>query len=78
MALSRISPDASVRPENAKREGSAMEVLLAFLRLGLSCFGGPAAHIGYFRAEFVQRRRWLDESEFADLVGLCQFLPGPA
>ena len=55
-----------------------MEVLLAFARMGVSCFGGPIAHIGYFRAEFVERRRWLDEHAYADLVGLCQFLPGPA
>jgi chromate transporter len=58
--------------------GSAMEVLLAFAKLGVSCFGGPIAHIGYFRDEFVVRRRWLDEQTYADLVGLCQFLPGPA
>lgn len=49
-----------------------------FLRLGCTCFGGPVAHIGYFRAEFVDRRRWLSERAFADLVALCQFLPGPA
>jgi chromate transporter len=58
--------------------GSAGEVLLAFLRLGLTSFGGPAAHIGYFRSEFVERRRWLDDRAFADLVALTQFLPGPA
>jgi chromate transporter len=53
-------------------------VLAAFLRLGLTAFGGPVAHIGYFREAFVARRRWLDEATFADLVALCQFLPGPA
>jgi chromate transporter len=58
--------------------GSPLEVLLAFLKLGVSCFGGPIAHIGYFREEFVVRRRWLEEQAYADLVGLCQFLPGPA
>jgi chromate transporter len=57
---------------------SAAEVLLIFLKLGVSCFGGPIAHIGYFRDEFVTRRRWLDEQAYADLVALCQFLPGPA
>jgi chromate transporter len=62
----------------AKRAGSPVEVLLIFLKLGLSCFGGPIAHIGYFRDEFVVRRRWLDEHAYADLVALCQFLPGPA
>jgi chromate transporter len=59
------------------REG-ALEVLLIFLRLGCTSFGGPVAHIGYFRSEFVQRRRWLPEGNFADLVALCQFMPGPA
>ena len=59
-------------------EGSPFEVLLAFLKLGVSCFGGPIAHIGYFRDEFVVRRRWLDDAAYADLVALCQFLPGPA
>ncbi|MBK3663072.1 chromate efflux transporter [Bradyrhizobium diazoefficiens] len=49
-----------------------------FLKLGLTCFGGPIAHIGYFRDEFVVRRNWIDEHAYADLVGLCQFLPGPA
>lgn len=50
-------------------------IFLVFLRLGLSCFGGPVAHLGYFRQEFVARRRWLDERGYADLVALCQFLP---
>jgi chromate transporter len=62
----------------AKRAGSPGEVLLIFLKLGLSCFGGPIAHIGYFRDEFVVRRHWLGEQAYADLVALCQFLPGPA
>ena len=56
----------------------AWDVLLIFLRLGCTSFGGPVAHIGYFRAEFVERRRWVTESAFADLVALCQFMPGPA
>jgi chromate transporter len=54
------------------------EVFLAFLKLGLTSFGGPIAHLGYFRDEFVTRRGWLSEAEYADLVALCQFLPGPA
>jgi chromate transporter len=58
--------------------GSPLEVLRIFLKLGLSCFGGPIAHIGYYYEEFVVRRRWIDEQAFADLVALCQFLPGPA
>jgi chromate transporter len=57
---------------------SARHVFMEFLRLGLTSFGGPVAHIGYFRARFVHRLRWLDEASFADLVALCQFLPGPA
>ena len=59
-------------------KGSALEVLGAFLKLGLMAFGGPIAHLGYFRQEFVARRRWLDEAAYADVVALCQFLPGPA
>src|SRR3954454_6035591 len=58
--------------------GNAREVLAVFLRLGLTSFGGPIAHLGYFHDEFVVRRRWLDEKTYADLVALCQFLPGPA
>jgi chromate transporter len=54
------------------------EVGTAFLRLGLTSFGGPIAHLGYFRKEFVERRRWIDDAAYADLVALCQFLPGPA
>ena len=60
------------------RAGTASEVLAVFLKLGLTCFGGPIAHIGYFRREFVERRCWLDDETYTDLVGLCQFLPGPA
>jgi len=62
----------------AVERGSASSVLLAFLKLGLMSFGGPVAHLGYFRDEFVARRKWLDEATYADLVALCQFLPGPA
>jgi chromate transporter len=57
---------------------SLWTVFLIFLRLGLTSFGGPVAHLGYFRDEFVHRRRWLDEPHYADLIALCQFLPGPA
>lgn len=60
------------------REGNWGEVLRAFLILGVTSFGGPVAHIGYFREAFVVRRRWLSERAYADLVALCQFLPGPA
>lgn len=64
-------------PATAERD-SAWRVFLVFLRLGLTSFGGPIAHLGYFRAEFVERRRWLDDRGYSDLVALCQFLPGPA
>jgi chromate transporter len=66
------------QPQQLAGTGSAGEVLRIFARLGFSCFGGPIAHIGYFRQEFVVRRAWLDEPSYADLVALCQFLPGPA
>jgi chromate transporter len=69
---------AGVPIKDRERTGSALEVLRAFAKLGVSCFGGPIAHIGYFRQEFVVKRRWLDEQAYADLVALCQFLPGPA
>ena len=69
--------------EEAKDNGTqqripAAQVLTVFLRLGLTSFGGPVAHLGYFREEFVVRRKWLDERAYVDLVALCQFLPGPA
>jgi chromate transporter len=60
------------------RARSAGEVFLTFLKLGLTSFGGPIAHLGYFRDECVLRRRWIEEAEYADLVALCQSLPGPA
>jgi chromate transporter len=66
--------DAQDRPLSS----GAREVFFAFLKLGLTSFGGPVAHLGYFRQEFVERRKWFDESAYADLVALCQFLPGPA
>lgn len=69
------TPPPSDSPEHA---GSPGETFLVFLRLGLTSFGGPIAHLAYFRTEFVTRRRWLDDRGFADLVALCQFLPGPA
>ncbi len=62
----------------AAQTGHWLEVLGAFTRLGLTSFGGPVAHLGYFREEFVARRRWFDDRTYADLVALCQFLPGPA
>ncbi len=55
-----------------------LEILLVSTRLGLTSFGGPVAHLGYFHEEYVRRRKWMDEKSYADLVALCQFLPGPA
>jgi len=60
------------------QRGSVLEVLRVFSRLGCTSFGGPVAHLGYFRAECIERRRWLGEPEYADIIALCQFLPGPA
>ena len=71
------SSDSEGAAQVAER-GTFLEVLGVFLKLGLTSFGGPIAHLGYFRAEFVERRRWLTESNFVDLVALAQFLPGPA
>lgn len=68
--------DTSTRSVMADRH--PWSVFLVFLRLGLTSFGGPIAHLGYFRDEFVVRRRWLSERSYADVVALCQFLPGPS
>src|SRR5579863_896264 len=87
--LSTMHPDARGKmnslPENAAAaarmtapRGTSAEVFAVFLRLGLTSFGGPIAHLGYFHDEFVVRRKWLDEKTYADLVALSQFLPGPA
>jgi chromate transporter len=73
-----VATATAVGAGDGQQAGSWHEVLGAFLRLGLTSFGGPVAHLGYFRTEFVERRRWLDEPAFADIVALCQFLPGPA
>jgi len=61
-----------------EKKPGALQIFLIFLRLGLTSFGGPVAHLGFFRDEFVHHRRWLSERSYADLVALCQFLPGPA
>lgn len=73
----RSSPEAPTI-EHAAPRGLAGEVFRAFLKLGVTSFGGPIAHLGYFRDELVTRRKWIDEAGYADLVALCQFLPGPA
>lgn len=86
----RLLPRASPRTEETQRDvnqilpphdhghRSCADIFGVFLKLGLSSFGGPIAHLGYFHDEFVVRRKWLDEAALADLVALCQFLPGPA
>ncbi len=85
MVSDSVSPDIPApSPEHASRSretpgrGTVGEVFKAFLKLGLTSFGGPIAHLGYYRNELVVRRKWLDETTYADLVALCQFLPGPA
>ncbi len=79
------SPDIPSEPAEpgalsgaAQSSGTVGEVFAAFLKLGLTSFGGPIAHLGYYREELIVRRKWLDEATYADLVALCQFLPGPA
>ncbi|MBB4266543.1 chromate efflux transporter [Roseospira visakhapatnamensis] len=71
------APPADAAPPPGA-DASAWSVFWVFLRLGLTSFGGPIAHLGYFRAELVERRKWLGDAAYADLVALCQFLPGPA
>jgi len=73
-----MPPMAGEIARDKARDGTWPEVLAAFMRLGLTSFGGPVAHLGYFRAELVTRRCWLDDRAYADIVALCQFLPGPA
>lgn len=73
----RVTSAGSELAEN-RSQGSVLEVLWVSTRLGLTSFGGPIAHLGYFREEYVKNRKWIDEQSYADLVALCQFLPGPA
>ncbi len=75
----RATPPVETRAEySSPTPGSVAEVGLVALKLGLTSFGGPIAHLGYYRDEYVLKRRWLDEATYAELVALCQFLPGPA
>jgi chromate transporter len=74
----RMMDEPAGEREASAPHGATGEILRAFLVLGLTSFGGPIAHLGYFRREFVERRRWLDEHAYADIVALAQFLPGPA
>src|SRR5690606_21935063 len=73
--VSRQAPEPAVQRITA---GRLVEILLVNLRLGFTSFGGPIAHLGYFQEEYIQRRQWLDDKAYADIVALCQFLPGPA
>lgn len=61
-----------------KQKHSLLEILGASLKLGLTSFGGPVAHLGYFKNEYIDKRKWLDDKTYADIIALCQFLPGPA
>jgi chromate transporter len=74
--MTGVTTDKAAVPSSRVRD--ILEVFTVALRLGLTSFGGPIAHLGYFREEYVVRRNWLDERSYADLVALCQFLPGPA
>ena len=76
--MSEQSLGAGVEVVRGQSQGSFFEVLWVATRLGLTSFGGPIAHLGYFHEEYVKRRKWIDEQSYADLVALCQFLPGPA
>jgi chromate transporter len=78
MTVESEAPAADTAAEAGQQIGSWSEVLRAFLHMGLTSFGGPVAHIGFFRSEFVERRRWVDEAQYADIVALSQLLPGPA
>jgi chromate transporter len=71
------SPARAVEAERAHARGSVLEVFWVATKLGLTSFGGPIAHLGYFHDEYVRRRKWIDEESYADLVALCQFAPGP-
>src|ERR671919_2641417 len=77
--VTSAQPDPTdVKSPAMPRRSAVFELFRVALRLGLTSFGGPIAHLGYFRDEYVVRRKWLDEKSYADLVALCQFLPGPA
>jgi chromate transporter len=72
-----LNGSAKILPADSVR-GSPLEVFLVFLKLGLTAFGGPIAHLGFFQREIIDRRKWITDSAYGDLVALCQFLPGPA
>jgi chromate transporter len=72
------NPGPQPAPDSASQPQRVLDVFRTFLKLGLTSFGGPIAHLGYFREEFVNRRKWISDQAYADLVALCQFTPGPA
>ena len=76
--MSEPGESASHEFPREQNQGSLLEVLWVSTRLGLTSFGSPIAHLGYFHQEYVKRKQWIDEQSYADLVALCQFLPGPA
>jgi chromate transporter len=78
VSVDTASTNVNESAASPSTRGSIFEVFAVALRLGFTSFGGPIAHLGYFREEYVVRRKWLDERSYADLVALCQFLPGPA
>src|SRR3990167_9439679 len=73
-----VSGEATTHTHPHRKRRPIGEIFLVSLRLGLTSFGGPIAHLGYFRDEYVHRRKWLDDHTYADLVALCQFTPGAA
>jgi Chromate transporter len=76
--VTRVETETRVDTSLGRSLKDVVQVFLVALRLGLTSFGGPIAHLGYFREEYVQRRQWLDEESYADVVALSQSLPGPA
>jgi chromate transporter len=76
--LNNVTNDSGDQLKAGAPRGAPIEVFGVFLKLGLTSFGGPVAHLGYFRQELVVRRKWIDEESYVDLVALCQFLPGPS
>jgi chromate transporter len=75
---SKSNKEGEIIMKTSSRLKSLIEILIISTRLGLTSFGGPVAHLGYFHEEYIRRRKWMDEKSYADLVALCQFLPGPA
>ncbi|SOC42356.1 chromate efflux transporter [Salinicoccus kekensis] len=73
-----MSNESQSRVNRKRGQGNLLEILLTSLRLGLTSFGGPVAHLAYFKDEYVNKKKWLDDKLYADIIAVCQFLPGPA